>query len=124
MRQDKNQLDALFIKVSNCVLIEQITGVRRECHADIVTESHVMRTHHKKYYKNIFFIQSDNYEQTKKIIQNNWRFKKIGFMDCFEEIESKNSTIGDMTGRLDIESLIKEISTCLHHPEKIFIYKF
>lgn len=121
--EDKNQLDALFIKVSNCVLIEQITGVRREYHADIVTESHVMRTYHNKYYKNIFFIQSDNYEQTKKIIENNWRFKKIGFMDCFEEIESKNSTIGDMTGRLDIEGLIKEIST-FERLEKIFIYKF
>ena len=83
-----------------------------------------MRTHHKKYYKNIFFIQSDNYEQTIKVIENNLRFKKIGFMDCFEEIESRNSTFVNIKGRLDIKILVKEISTCLRPPENIFIYKF
>jgi len=120
--EDRAKLDAIFVNINSSLQIEQITGVKKSRHFNIVTECNKARSVFSDYYRNVFFISANDFKEM-NIIINKLNYSKIGIMDCYEKTDCSNTnTRKDNPGNLEINNFINSIKDS--NVEVINIYKF
>ena len=120
--EDRAKLDAIFVNINSSLQIEQITGVKKSRHFNIVTECNKARSVFSDYYRNVFFISANDFKEM-NIIINKLNYSKIGIMDCYEKTDCSNTnTRKDNPGNLEINNFINSIKDS--NVEVINVYKF
>ena len=120
--EDRAKLNAIFVNINSALQIEQITGVKKSRHFNIVTECNKDRSVFSDYYRNVFFISFNDFKEMNVII-NKLNYSKIGIMDCYEKTDCSNTnTRKDNPGNLEINNFINSIKDS--NVEVINIYKF